>query len=87
MVRLRLTTNGGVSLQIEYLSVRPEHGRSAPMEFHTVSRREKSFFGMPDEIRPLLYFVAQLLCHFPRDTGVGDLFESDFSAAKLAQKL
>src|SRR6185295_8516218 len=29
----RLTTNGVVSLEIEYLSVRPEHRRRAPREF------------------------------------------------------
>src|SRR5258705_11623783 len=34
----RLTTNGVVSLEIEYLSVRPEHRRRAPREFsHSLS--------------------------------------------------
>ena len=36
----RLTTNGVVSLEIEYLSVRPEHRRRAPREFsHSLAER------------------------------------------------
>ena len=35
----RLTTNGVVSLAIEYLSVRPEHCRRAPREFsHSLTK-------------------------------------------------
>ena len=36
----RLTTNGVVSLEIEYLSVRPERRRRAPREFaHSLAER------------------------------------------------
>src|SRR5258705_3376315 len=56
----RLTTNGVVSLEIEYLSVRPEHRRRAPREFsHSLSFEMTPFkshtrvFVISNEVRNL----------------------------------
>src|SRR6267142_1412048 len=52
----RLTTNGVVSLEIEYLSVRPEHRRRAPREFsHSLT------FEMTDSL---------FSCHSERKRGI-----------------
>ena len=64
----RLTTNGVVSLEIEYLSVRPEHRRRAPREF-SHSLAERGIFldvkdSWPIENEPLPKdFVDGLLQH------------------------
>ncbi len=41
----RLTTNGVASLEIEYLSVRPEHRRRAPREFSHSLPKGEIFLG------------------------------------------
>src|SRR5258708_3959201 len=47
----RLTTNGVVSLEIEYLSVRPEHRRRAPREFSHSLSFEMTMLGLRAFVR------------------------------------
>src|SRR5258705_5435876 len=65
----RLTTNGVVSLEIEYLSVRPEHRRRAPREFsHSLAQREIFLlferFERLERFEPTEFFMQPLLKDF-----------------------
>ena len=56
----QLTTNGVVSIDIEYLSARPERGRRAPIEFFIQSDEADWRFHQPAYFTPYFDITSSI---------------------------